>query len=189
MDFESCATSDSIIRIGNTAELRGVTIKSNAFLNTNSCEYLVNPVRAYQLTVEGNSANTATNSGFNIKPTGTTQVDFKIENNGWQSATAALAYSASITPHLDVTRVSTVAITDTSAFTLNVPDGVKWPGLRFSVWFRNDAGAPHGTGTISAYKAAAAFPAIAGGQRRRLEFEWDGTAYYETYRSPADVPS
>jgi hypothetical protein len=187
VDFEASSNSSGVIRIGNTALVRNVEISSNGFVNGAASAYLINPVRCDQLTVFNNAADTGTSTGFFIRPSGTTQTNFFVKANTWQNAYAALTYSASMTPHAGTVEVSTVTITDNSAFTVNAPDGCAWPGLKIGIWFINSSGGAHGTGTISAYKAGGAFPAISSGNRRRFDFEFDGTNWSETYRSPADI--
>jgi hypothetical protein len=149
VDFETCAATVGVIRIGATDIVRNVTIIGNVFNNAGSSQYAINPENAYNVTAIGNSATTGFSSGYAVNPSGADTRDFVGINNTWQtrtietvkgslgysdgtiavagfsgrhaSARVAVTYSASMTPDAALGNHFEIVITDGVAFTINNP--------------------------------------------------------------------
>ena len=103
------------------------------------------------------------------------------------SGRQAITYSTSMTPDQRIGSAHTISITDGVAFTINNPTNCV-DGSVVSIRIRNGSGGAHGAITWGAgYKMAGALPAIATGFSRTIMFEYNGTSWFETFRSAADV--
>lgn len=195
VDFESSACSLGVIRIGATALVRGVTILSNFFGNDGGSQWSINPIRSSLLTVIGNVTTTGAASGFHINPSGTLQEKFFLGFNSWQVTVPAkvmqlAAYSASITINASSGDVAEIQIADGAAFTINNPTNAI-DGQELTLHIINVSGGAHGAITLDTeFKTTAVMPAIASGANRMFVFRRRlGTAWYECYRSPSDIPN
>ncbi len=210
VDFEACSCASGIIRIGHTDNVVGVSILSNNFSNAGSSEYLVNPENCTNLTFLGNALNTGVNSGEWIHTTGTTLTnlitDGAISTDAFSvggtlaldplniaktgrlvEALIGVTYSASMTIDAALGNCFAITISDGSAFTINNPTNPR-KGQTIEVWLINGAGAPHGTITWGGgFKMSGALAAIADTKNRFIRFRYNGTSWYESFRSAADI--
>lgn len=82
-----------------------------------------------------------------------------------------------------------VTVTDAVAFVFNNPSGALAQGALLTLLIRNTSGGAHGAGTFgTAYRVAAAVPAIATGNTRAILFLWNGALLVELARGATDVP-
>jgi len=98
-----------------------------------------------------------------------------------------LAYSASIAVDASAGNSFDVTATNGTAFTIQAPTlGVDGQKIRFNI--ANNSGGALGVLTFAAgYKLGAAWVQPATGNNRSIEFQFNGTSWYERSRSPADV--
>ncbi len=92
-----------------------------------------------------------------------------------------------MTPNAASGSTQTITVTDGVAFTVNAPTNPV-SGQRLALVFINTSGGAMGAATFNGtFHLAGAFTAPATANRRRYEFEYNGSFWEETFRSPADI--
>jgi hypothetical protein len=101
---------------------------------------------------------------------------------------AAIAYSASMTPDASAGQAQTITATNATAFTINAPTNLVTDQL-LTLTIRNTSGGALGVATFNAIFKMSAWTQPATGNSRSITFRYDGTNLIEIARTPADVPN
>jgi len=102
-------------------------------------------------------------------------------------SSAAITYSASMTPDLTAADYQKIVVTNASAMTINAPINAS-DGAVLTLDVLNSSGGAMGAITFNAiYKLGGAFTNPANTKRRTISFCFDGTSWIEMSRVAADI--
>ena len=82
-----------------------------------------------------------------------------------------------------------ITVTDTNNFTIAAPSGTHAVNSPLWITIKNSSGGAVGTITWNAIFKMATFTNAADGSNRSILFLWDGSAWVEHVKTPADVPN
>lgn len=172
-----------------TVYLAGTTTKATLYSNATCTVTKANPVTTAS---NGTIASTYLQDGiYDIFYSKTGYASALIEDVVADDPYTVLTptYAASININRAGAQRHVITVTDTNNFTINAPTGTHAVNAPLWITIKNSSGGAVGTITWDAIFKKATFTNAANGSNRSILFLWDGSAWVEHVKTPADVPN